>query len=120
MKFKKDKNSTTKIYSLHDSRIQQIDFNKNIITLKLDRITSYPQGKQVCHRANIILDNIHIYDCEVYVLNKIPNGYNKQKFSGECLTLEDFAEKYNPLEFEIIDELHDGRAKSYLNKKYTY
>ncbi len=108
MKVKKERNLTLKQYTLHDARVEKIELNKDNIILKLDFITSYPQGKEVFHKANVILDNIDAACCEVYVFDKLVDCHTDNKFSGECLELKKFVEKYNPLEFEIINELDDG------------
>ncbi len=110
MKIKKDKNSVIKEYTLHDARIQKIEFNENTIVLKLDCITSYPQGKETYHKADVILENAGVESCEVLVFNKVINPYENSKFSGNCLELKHFIEKYTPFEFEIIDEIYNGNS----------
>lgn len=105
MKVKKDKNSLIQEYTLHDSHIQKIEFTENTITLKLDFITSYPQGKEVWRKADFILDNSNVAYCYVSVFDRLLNLADR-KFEGEYLELKDFINKYTPLEFEIIDEIY--------------
>ncbi len=105
MKIKKDKNSLIQEYTLHDSRIQKIEFTENTITLKLDCITSYPHGKEVFHKADFILDNSEVEYCYVSVFDRLLNLADR-RFEGKYMELKDFINKYTPLEFEIIDEIY--------------
>lgn len=124
MKIKKDKNSVIKEYTLHDARVQNIEFTKNTIVLKLDCITSYPQGKETYHKADIILENTDIKNCEVLVFDKVIDPCKNSNFSGNCLQLTHFLKQYTHFEFEIIDEIYNGnsiifRGWLYLNEPVT-
>lgn len=94
-------------YSLHDARVQKIEYKNNNLILHFDYIFSYTNnGEEQTHKAKIIFENTNIYDVEFMVLSS-----TNEKFRGQFLALEDYIEIYKDSEFEIITETYNwGRA----------
>ena len=79
-------------FSLHDSRILQIEINEDKLSLNMDRIFT----------------NIDKEECNIMVFNA-PYGYNEVKsFSGKELSFDEFKEQYPNAEFEIVTEGYCG------------
>ena len=100
-------------FSLHDSRILQIDINEDALILKMDRIFQYTGGEETWSPGTIEFTNTDMEECEIMVFNT-PYGFEGEKlFSGETLSFEAFKEKYTNAEFEIITEGYCGYDTTY-------
>ncbi|RRC91201.1 hypothetical protein EII25_06860 [Erysipelotrichaceae bacterium OH741_COT-311] len=108
--FKFDKNRNIP-YSLHDSRVQEIKFHNNTLTLKIDSIFQYINYEEKTYKGRICFKDCDIDLCEVLIFNKtLGEGY----FKGKSFYLEEFIEKYNDVEFEIITEGYFGNSTTYM------
>ena len=80
-------------FSLHDSRILQIEVNEDKLSL---------------NKGIIEFTNIDKEECNIMVFNA-PYGYNEVKsFSGKELSFDEFKEQYPNAEFEIVTEGYCG------------
>ena len=84
-------------FSLHDSRILQIEVNEDKLSLNMDRIFQYTDNEEKWYKGIIEFTNIDKEECNIMVFNA-PYGYNEVKsFSGKELSFDEFKEQYpNP------------------------
>lgn len=95
-------------FSLHDSRIVQIEIYENKLSLKMDRIFQYAEDKEKWYQGIIEFTKIDKEECDIMVFNT-PYGYEGVKtFSGKELSFEEFKEQYPNAEFEIVTEGYCG------------
>ncbi len=95
-------------FSLHDSRIVQIEIYENKLSLKMDRIFQYTEDKEKWYQGIIEFTKIDKEECDIMVFNT-PYGYEGVKtFSGKELSFEEFKEQYPNAEFEIVTEGYCG------------
>ena len=95
-------------FSLHDSRIVQIEIYENKLSLKMDRIFQYTEDKEKWYHGIIEFTKIDKEECDIMVFNT-PYGYEGVKtFSGKELSFEEFKEQYPNAEFEIVTEGYCG------------
>lgn len=95
-------------FSLHDSRIVQIEINEDKLSLKMNRIFQYTDDEEKWYEGIIEFTNIDKEDCNIMVFNT-PYGYGGVKsFSGIELSFEEFKEQYPNAEFEVITEGYCG------------
>ena len=107
MEYIRDRKSTFS-FSLHDSRIVQIEIDENRLSLKMDRISQYVESEEKWYPGIIEFTKIDKEECDIMVFNT-PYGYNDVKaFSGKELSFEEFKEQYPNAEFEIITEGYCG------------
>ena len=77
-------------FSLHDSRILQIEINEDKLSLNMDRIFQYTDNEEKWYKGIIEFTNIDKEECNIMVFNA-PYGYNKVKsFSGKELSFDEF------------------------------
>lgn len=75
-------------FSLHDSRILQIEINEDKLSLNMDRIFQYTDNEEKWYKGIIEFTNIDKEECNIMVFNA-PYGYNEVKsFSGKELSLQ--------------------------------
>ncbi len=112
MEYIRDRKSTVP-FSLHDSRITQIDVNDDRLVLKFDRIFQYTDDEEKWFPGIIEFTKTDMEECEIMVFDT-PYGFEGEKlFSGETLSFEEFKEKYPSAEFEIITEGYCGYDTTY-------
>ena len=96
------------LFSLHDSRILQIEINEDKLSLNMDRIFQYTDNEEKWYKGIIEFTNIDKEECNIMVFNA-PYGYNEVKsFSGKELSFDEFREQYPNAEFEIVTEGYCG------------
>lgn len=94
-------------FSLHDSRILQIEYNKATLALKLDRIFQYVDDEEKWYQGIIEFTKADIEACNIMLFNR-PYGYDGEKsFTGESLSLDEFNTRYPDADFEIVTEALD-------------
>ncbi len=94
-------------YSLHDARINRIEYKQGNIILHFNYIFSYDENVERTHKAQIIFEQVDIDDVRVLVFN---NRW-LDDFQGQCIDLETYQSKYKNSEFEVIDETYNwGKA----------
>ena len=95
-------------FSLHNSRIVQIEINETTLTLKLDRIFQYTGDEEKWYQGIIEFTKADIEECDIMLFNK-PYGYDGEKsFTGESISLAEFNAKYPDADFEIVTEGYSG------------
>ena len=65
-------------FSLHDSRILQIEINEDKLSLNMDRIFQYTDNEEKWYKGIIEFTNIDKEECNIMVFNA-PYGYNEVK-----------------------------------------
>lgn len=95
-------------FSLHDSRIVQIEIDENKLSLKMDRIFQYAEDGEKWYQGTIEFTKIDKEECNIMVFDT-PYGYEGVKtFSGKELSFEEFKEQYPNAEFEVVTEGYCG------------
>lgn len=62
-------------FSLHDSRILQIEYNKAPLTLRVDRIFQYVGDEEKWYQGIIEFTKADIEECDIMLFNR-PYGYD--------------------------------------------
>lgn len=107
MEYIRDRKSNI-TFSLHDSRILNIEISKDNLSLQLDRIYQYAGDEEKWYQGIIEFTRVDIDECNIMVFNT-PYGYDGEKsFSGKTLPLEEFSAQYPNAEFEIVTEGYNG------------
>lgn len=95
-------------FSLHDSRIIQIEINETTLTLRLDRIFQYAGDEEKWYQGIIEFTKVNIEECDIMVFQR-PYGYDGEKsFTGETLSFDEFQKQYPDADFEIVTEGYSG------------
>ena len=107
MSYIRDRKSNVS-FSLHDSRIVQIEIDENKLSLKMDRIFQYAEDEEKWYQGIIEFTKIDIEECNIMVFDT-PYGYEGVKtFSGKELSFEEFKNQYPNAEFEVVTEGYCG------------
>jgi len=84
-------------YSLHDARVQKIEYIDGNLTFTFDYIFSYENGDEQPHKAKIVFEKCDIDDLEILVF--------------DSTILDQYQQEYSKSEFEVITETYNwGRA----------
>lgn len=103
-------------FSLHDSRIIQIEINETTLTLRLDRIFQYAGDEEKWYQGIIEFTKADIEECDIMLFNR-PYGYDGEKsFTGESISLAEFNAKYPDAVFEIVTEGYSGYGKGRMTR----
>lgn len=107
MEYIRDRKSNI-TFSLHDSRILNMEISRDNLSLQLDRIYQYSGDEEKWYQGIIEFTRVAIDECNIMVFNT-PYGYDGEKsFSGKTLPLEEFSAQYPNAEFEIVTEGYNG------------
>ena len=94
-------------YSLHDARVQKIEYADGNLTFIFDYIFSYESGDEQTHKAKIVFGKCDIDDLEILVFNSTI----LDTFTGKRIELPQYQQDYSESEFEVITETYNwGRA----------
>lgn len=110
MEFVHDKKSNI-IFSLHDSRIQKVDFQNNTLRLKMNRIFQYTADGEKIFSGDIIFKDSDLDECSVFIFDEV---VYEGKFSGNAISMKDYMETYSNAEFEILTEGYFGYNSTYM------
>lgn len=110
MEFVHDRNSNI-LFSLHDSRIQKVDFQNNTLRLKMNRIFQYNSEGENIFSGDIILKDCDLDECSVFIFDKV---VYEGKFSGNAMSMKEYMETYSNVEFEILTEGYSGYNTIYM------
>ncbi|MCR5273715.1 MAG: hypothetical protein K6E13_12160 [Lachnospiraceae bacterium] len=106
MNYKKDRTGDVP-FGLHDSKIKQVEFKEDTLFLHMDEIYRLDDDEKPL-TGTIEFTKTDKDECSIMVFNR-PFGYDGQKnFSGECISLDEYNEKYTSAEFEIVTEGYNG------------
>jgi len=84
-------------YSLHDARVQKIEYIDGNLTFTFDYIFSYENGDEQPHKAKIVFE---VFDSTIL-----------DTFTGKRIELPQYQQEYSKSEFEVITETYNwGRA----------
>ena len=88
-------------YSLHDARVQKIEYEDDNLILTFEYIFSYENGVEQTHKAQVV------FDLEILVFNSTI----LDTFTGKRIELPLYQQEYGESEFEVITETYNwGRA----------
>ena len=94
-------------YSLHDARVQKIEYVDGNLTFIFDYIFSYESRDEQIHKAKIVFEKCDIDDLEILVFNSTI----LDTFTGKRIELPQYQQDYSESEFEVITESYNwGRA----------
>ena len=94
-------------YSLHDARVQKIEYADGNLTFTFDYIFSYENGDEQTHKAKIVFEKCDVDDLEILVFNSTI----LDTFTGKRIELPQYQQEYSESEFEVITETYNwGRA----------
>lgn len=100
-------------FSLHDSRIIQIETVKDTLSFRVDRVFQYTDDEEKWFSGVIDFTKTDMEECSILVFNT-PYGYDGEKsFSGKAMSLEEFKKLYPGAEFEIVTEGYCGYDTTY-------
>lgn len=109
MKFIHDRSSNI-LFSLHDSRVQEIKYHNETLTLKVNKIYEFVEGEERSYPGEICFEKCDIDLCDVLIFNKtLAEG----RFNGKSIGLQQFMDEYTNSEFEIIIEGYYGNTTTY-------
>lgn len=94
-------------YSLHDARVQKIEYVDGSLIFTFDYIFSYENGVEQTHKAKIVFEKCDVDDLEILVFNSTI----LDTFTGKRIELPQYQQDYSESEFEVITETYNwGRA----------
>ncbi len=107
MEYVRDRKSNV-AFSLHDSRILNMEISRDNLSLQLDRIYQYADDEEKWYQGMIEFTKVDIEECDIMLFNA-PFGYDGEKaFSGKSMSFEEFNAEYPNAEFEIVTEGYCG------------
>ncbi len=107
MEYVRDRKSNI-AFSLHDSRILNMEISRDNLSLQLDRIYQYADDEEKWHPGIIEFTKVDMEECDIMLFNT-PFGYDGEKtFSGKSMSFEEFNVEYPNAEFEIVTEGYCG------------
>ena len=109
MKFIHDRNSNI-LFSLHDSRVKEITYDNETLTLQVNKIYEFVEGEERLYPGEICFEKCDIDLCDVLIFNKT---LGKGRFNGKSIGLQQFIDEYTDSEFEIIIEGYYGNTTTY-------
>ena len=109
MKFIHDRNSNI-LFSLHDSRVKEITYDNETLTLQVNKIYEFVEGEERLYPGEICFEKCDIDLCDVLIFNKT---LGKGRFNGKSIALQQFIDEYTDSEFEIIIEGYYGNTTTY-------
>ena len=94
-------------YSLHDARVQKIEYKDDNLILTFEYIFSYENGVEQTHKAQVVFETCDMDDLEILVFNSTI----LDTFIGKRIELLQYQQEYSESEFEVITETYNwGRA----------
>ena len=94
-------------YSLHDARVQKIEYADSNFIITFDYIFYYDNNSEQTHKAKIVFEKCDIDDLEILVFNSTI----LDTFTGKRIELPQYQQDYSESEFEVITETYNwGRA----------
>ena len=79
-------------YSLHDSRIINIEYKKRLLRLKLNKIFQYTEEGELIYSGEIDFTECDIDDCNILIFDKI---VYEGSFAGKAMALADYMKQYS-------------------------
>lgn len=110
MEFKRDRSSNIP-FGLHDSRIKQVVFRENILTLVMDKLFRYTEYGEETYPGSVDFNDCDLDECSVFIFDRT---VYEGEFSGEAVGLKEYIEKHSHLTFEILTEGYSGYCTTYI------
>ena len=111
MEFVHDRNSNI-IFSLHGSRVHEMKFHNKMLKLKVSELFRYVDNEEKSYPGEICFYDCDLDLCSVLIFNKtLGQGY----FKGKAISMKEFMDKYDNLEFEIITEGYYAKSTTYMD-----
>ncbi|WP_308521870.1 hypothetical protein, partial [uncultured Veillonella sp.] len=85
-------------YSLHDARVQKIEYVDDNLIFTFDYIFSYENGTEQTHKAQVVFETCDIDFFEILVFNNTI----LDTFTGKRIELPQYQQDYSDSEFEVI------------------
>ena len=101
-------------YSLHDARVQKIEYVDGNLTFIFDYIFSYESRDEQIHKAKIVFEKCDIDDLEILVFNSTI----LDTFTGKRIELPQYQQEYSESEFEVITETYNWCKCQYKNVQF--
>ena len=92
-------------YSLHDARVQKIEYVDGNVIFTFDYIFSYENGVEQTHKAKIVFEKCDVDDLEILVFNNTI----LDTFTGKRIELPQYQQEYSESEFEVLTETYNWR-----------
>lgn len=102
-------------YSLHDVRVQKIEYADDNLILTFDYIFSYENGTEQTHKAQVVFET-----CDIDYLEIL--GFNTtilDTFTGKRIELPQYQQEYSESEFEVITETYNWSAVHFVLLLYV-
>ena len=90
-------------YSLHDARVQKIEFLDDSLIFTFDYIFFYENGTEQTHKAQVVFETCDIDFFEILVFNNTI----LDTFTGKRIELPQYQQDYSDSEFEVITETYN-------------
>ncbi|MFC2632916.1 MAG: hypothetical protein ACFNZN_04565 [Veillonella parvula] len=90
-------------YSLHDARVQKIEYADDNLILTFEYIFSYENGTEQTHKAQVVFETCDIDFFEILVFNNTI----LDTFTGKRIELPQYQQDYSESEFEVITETYN-------------
>ena len=88
-------------YSLHDARIQKIEYADDNLILTFEYIFSYENGVEQTHQVVFETCDIDFFEILVF------NNTILDTFTGKRIELPQYQQEYSESEFEVITETYN-------------
>ena len=99
------------IFSLHGSRVHEMKFHNKMLKLKVSELFRYVDNEEKSYPGEICFYDCDLDLCRVLIFNKtLGQGY----FKGKAISMKEFMDKYDNLEFEIITEGYYAKSTTYM------
>lgn len=92
-------------YSLHDARVQKIEYADDNLIFTFDYIFSYDNSGELTHKAKIVFEKCDIDGLEILVFNNTI----LDTFTGKSIKLPQYQQEYSESEFEVLTETYNWR-----------
>lgn len=92
-------------FSLHDSKIKNIEVGADSLSLYLDKVFEYTDEIERFYPAKMQFTDIDFEECKVIVFNKTLSNGN---FNGVVYDIKEYIDKFSDSKFEILTETYDG------------
>ena len=92
-------------YSLHDARVQKIEYIDGNFIFTFDYMFSYENGVEQTHKAKIVFEKCDIDGLEILVFNNTI----LDTFTGKSIELPQYQQEYSESEFEVLTETYNWR-----------
>ena len=109
MDFTQDRKSNI-LFGLHDSRIKNISFKNDVLTIELDTIFQYTKGEEKLYSGEVLFFDSDLEECNILILDRT---VYEGEFSGKAIGLKEYMKEYAHAEFEILTEGYFGYSTTY-------